>query len=700
MFQMVLVALGLFLGTANAAELPEPPEAEPARATAGPFGGGRGPAETVADEVEKKKSEKELAREARLKAIEDATKAQAARVVVLQWKGTDTTYKNENLQRNVRSRIARPEARFYPDIDLYQSGRTEPDQSLRPVDQRAVVPDDAIARLTDAADEVATIPWNALSEADWGIRAQELLRLSREIWFVDRPELREPLFLLYAQIGRAAENASQGTPPYYEGVRGRTVNYFWYLAASLAHQDPSLMSKITDNDLNTSITFLKDQIDSGAFEPQMLSFALEDRVFDAKGFADEYILVVDGIEQTITNTDGILGVPPGRTDVYLKRDDGHSLSDRVEIGKMDDKVYFVRNNARTLMGLDFIQQLMENPNECTPSLDGKILTYLSIYQRLHPTSDIYIVVPERGSTAPGRLFLWRWNPILGQLTLVRDNTGGFPIRFAALASTGVAFGTVDYTKPDPTELEASVGEEAGAPPNVPQRIDQFAGGLAPIIDGVPIDWQLRGHYNRLMMSVGLQYKIGFGGPEEPSFVDAYQIDKGEDVAVQPAQVPCPDGEGGDDFAELNADQQAECRGTGTQSDSGNNYTTQVLALRERQIQRLVYMTIGVVLKRDASSGFGPRGYLRFGWTNAPHAVDMTAHVGYTARIGRSDAENKKDEDRGGRVRAILDVDFFGGVLAPYRSSIYMAPYDGTNKFLFVGKPFATFGFTVGAGMTF
>jgi hypothetical protein len=200
-----------------------------------------------------------------------------------------------------------------------------------------------------------------------------------------------------------------------------------------------------------------------------------------------------------------------------------------------------------------------------------------------------------------------------------------------------------------------------------------------------------------MMSVGLQYKIGFGGADDPSFVDSYQTDR--DIAVKPTEVPCPDNE-------QDLDGQTGINTDGCYDDYNiylgpdGNYTTQTLALRERQIQRLVYMTIGVVLKRDASSGWGPRGYLRFGWTNAPHAIDMTAHVGYTARVGRSDSENKKDEDRGGRVRAILDVDFFGGVLAPYRNSIYMAPYDGRNRFLLVGKPFATFGFTVGAGLTF
>ena len=37
--------------------------------------------------------------------------------------------------------------------------------------------------------DVAPILWNALSEQDWGHKANDLLRLSDEMWFVDRPEL-------------------------------------------------------------------------------------------------------------------------------------------------------------------------------------------------------------------------------------------------------------------------------------------------------------------------------------------------------------------------------------------------------------------------------------------------------------------------------------------------------------------------------
>lgn len=694
MMGWVLLALGLVTGPAQAADMGSDAHASAPTAehrTAGPFGGGRGPAETISDEIEEKKSQEQLEREARLAEIEEANRGKAARVVVLQWKGTDTNYKNENLRRNVMARINRPDAKFYPDIDLYQSGRTEPDPTVQPIDQRAIVPDSAIDQLLDAAEEVGSIPWNALSEQDWGSRAQRLLRLSDEVWFVDRTELREPLFLLYSQIGRAAENANQGSPPYYEQVAGRTVNYYWYLAAALAHRDPTLMSKITDPELNASITYYKDQIDSGVFAPATVAFDDREQRFDPKLFAAEYELLIDGLPTIITSKDGLLEVPRGRSDIYLRRPgDGHSLSDRYEQDKADNKFHFVMQNAQKRMGLDFQDQLMENPYECIPAIDGDILTYLSIYQKLHPAADVYIVVPYAGSTAPGRLHLWRWDKTQAHLVRVQDNTGGFPVRFAALMSAGLVFGTVDYTAPDDADLQANVDNANPDSPFEPATaIDQFA-NVAPIIDGFPVDWQLRGHYNRLMMAIGLQYKIGLGGEDSPSYADAYQTD--EFSALKPSSVPC-DSFTGDVLPDSCFDTEGNLAVNGT-------YDAQVLALRERRLQRLVYGTVGVMLGRDAGSGFGPRGYLRYGWTNAPHAIDLTLHAGYTAKVGGS-----KDEDRTGRVRAILDVDFFGGTLLPFRNSIYMISRSqlaaqGKSGFLRVGRPFATFGFTAGAGITF
>jgi hypothetical protein len=457
------------------------------------------------------------------------------------------------------------------------------------------------------------------------------------------------------------------------------------------------LSITTDSDLNTSITYLKDQIDSGAFAPATIAFDDREQEFDPKTFAAEYELFIDGIATTLTDPDGLLEVPRGRTDIYLRRPgDGHSLSDRYEQDKADNKFHFVMNNAQKRMGLDFQDQLMENPYECIPTIDGDILTYLSIYQKLHPAADVYIVVPYAGSTAPGRLHLWRWDKVQAHLVLVQDNTGGFPVRFAALVSAGLAFGTVDYAPPENEELQANVENSSPDSPFEPaQAVDAFA-DVAPTIDGFPIDWQLRGHYNRLIVGIGLQYKVGIP-PQgaDVAYADAYQTD--EFSALKPASVPCTDA----DKADINTGPES-CFLESGGADPNGEKEVQVLALRERQMQRLVYGTLGVMLGRDAGSGFGPRGYLRYGWTNAPHAIDLTAHAGYTARVGGS---NKKDSDRTGRVRAILDVDFFGGVLLPFRNSIYMIirselSAQGKSGFLRVGAPFATFGFTAGAGLTF
>jgi hypothetical protein len=116
-------------------------------------------------------------------------------------------------------------------------------------------------------------------------------------------------------------------------------------------------------------------------------------------------------------------------------------------------------------------------------------------------------------------------------------------------------------------------------------------------------------------------------------------------------------------------------------------------MHEESIQRLVHMMVGVMLGRDAGVGFGPRGYLRLGWYNVPHAIDLTAHAGLTSKVFAP-----KDDDRVGRVRALVDADFFGGMLLPFRDSLFLkAP---APRFMAVGKPLPTFGFTAGAGLTF
>ena len=636
-------------------------------AEGGLFGPGKGPASTVEDEI-KEKTEEQKALERRLEEVDKALRDKPARVIVLQWKDSDTDYTNEALKRNIKARIARPDAQFFPEIDLYQEGRTEPDPTVRPADQRATVPKSSIPRVMNEVEAVAAIPFDAISEQEWGIRANELRALSDEIWFVDDVELREPLFLLYAQIGRAAENSNQGAPPFFENIDGQPVNYYYYLAATLAYQDPTLLSKLTTQDLYVPISNYRDMLDSGQFRQQTLGFGDEDRNFDPKAFNSDFEVYINGELRNVANINGLVEVPLGRVDVYLKRlPAGHGLSATEERTTIPENVALLLQIARLRMGIDFIEQLMVNPSECTPLLSGYIVNYLSVYAKLHNDSDIYIAVPQYGSTSPGKIYLWRWDRARAQLFLVLDNTGGFPVRFAALLGAGVSFGSVDLAPPEVTTANGEPPTADNA--DVANQLD----GLAPQIDlgpeGAPIFYQLRGHYNRVFMGVGLQYKVSLMGRD---FADRYQTQTHRNryaVETTRSRDHCTD--------------FAPCEPVVTSTE----------VLRERSLQRLVYGMLGFMLGKDAGVGFGPRGYLRTGWYNMPHAVDLTVHLGVTAK---PPGANKKDEDRMGRVRGLLDLDFYGGALLPVQDSVFVKEHG----LLVVGKPMINFGLTVGAGLTF
>jgi hypothetical protein len=614
----------------------------------------KNPLDAAKEEVEKKKSESELRAEARLAALEEMQSGKAARVVILQWPGTDINYESEALQRNVKTRIARPDAKFYPEIDLYQAGRKEPDRSIRPEEQRAVVPDSAIGFVENAIAMVETIPWNGLSPQDWGLKAEELRRGSEEIWFVDRPELREPLFKLYIQIGRAAENANLTVAPFYVGVGGLTVNYYWYLAGAMGHVDPQLMALVTDQDMHANISYYKEQLDQGGMSKMTLTFE-EFGVFDAGDFAKEYEVFINGKDVIIDHAKGLWETPPGRVDVYLKRTDGHSISDRIELVKLGEKIYGVRATARLRMGNEFIDQLMEHPNECTPQVDGDILTFLAIYAKLHKDAEIYVAIPEGGS--PNKVRLWRWKRHNGTLELVLDDTGGFPVRFVALMGAGFTFSGLAASPPSvegPGEgVDPGTTDTSGLVSTTDPEID-----LTPA--GVPIFYHLRGHYGRLMFAYGYEYSKNV--TELGHWMGAYQTDG---KAIDPALLTVKEGCDGAD-----KDDTSIC-------PSGESTMDNIV--RERDWQRLGFLEIGAVLMKDAAIGFGPRGAVRFGWYNVPHAFDLTFHLGLSeeAPIGAST----------GRVRPLIDVDFFAGMMLPYKDTILTAPA-------------VTFGMTVGAGFTF
>lgn len=664
----------------------------------------RGPIEATEDAIQEKKSEEQLRIEENKRKIEAERSQRAARVVVLEWENSNANYKNETLKRNIRVRLDRNEAQFFPAIDLYQQGRAENrsdrKRSMRPEDQRAVVPNASIDRILMAAEETAQIPWDALSPELWGLEADKLRTLLEdEMWFIDRVELREPLFLMYAQIGRAAESSNNPAPPYYAQVGSSPVNYYYYLAGVLAHEDPALLSKLTDRELNASINNYKTQLDRGMFDPVTLSFDL-DNSWDADAFNNDFALFINGRLDVITDDKGLKEVPPGIIDVYLRRNSGggESLSSRYITEKKDDGFEGVLFDARKRMGIDFVEQLTEHMGECSPEVSGDILNYLAIYQKLHKDAFIYIAIPYKGSVSTNRILLWRWDEPTSSLRKVDDNTGGFPVRFVALTGAGLNFNGASYAPPTAEDIANSA--QASSPNNPSAGLSSAKQALDVLPDftpaGIPIHFQLRGHYGRLMVETGIDFS-----PNLPEGVwrDLYQTDRakairdGKDsnslIETVPTEVFISSGTD----ATVPTDAPA-CDDTIT-SNCVSTVDVPVDILRERTWQRLVHMGIGVVLGKDATSGFGPRGYIRTGWYNAPHAVDLSMHLGYALQVGKGE-----DEDRSPRVRALTDFDVYGGALVPFQDSLFIRGDNKNGDIRKLGDPLANFGFAVSVGMTF
>jgi hypothetical protein len=125
-------------------------------------------------------------------------------------------------------------------------------------------------------------------------------------------------------------------------------------------------------------------------------------------------------------------------------------------------------------------------------------------------------------------------------------------------------------------------------------------------------------------------------------------------------------------------------------------TTVEEVYRELAWSRLIYGQLGVVLLKDAGAGIGPRGYLRVGWSNAPHVIDLTAHIGMT----EDPSFGKKDYK--GRVVPLIDLDLYSGMLIPFGQSLLFETLkdeeDPSKGYIVPIRP--AFGFTLGAGFSF
>lgn len=340
-----------------------------------------------------------------------------ARIAVAQWPATRTDHSHKGLQKKVKKQIGREDVAFVTAIDLYQSGRMLVD--VAPASQHAKPSEEAIDEILGLIEETGAIPFSELTETEWGARAEMLRRAADGIPFVDEIALREPLFQLYTQIGRAAENSNQGAPPFYATVDGKPVNYYWFAAAALAHQDKTLLSKLLDKELHQNIVNYKDQIDKGKYSKTTLSFVSD--TFDSAALRSEYLVRVDGLDVTI-GADGLFEIPLGIHDVaLLHRDKTYGMSVRVERQSADGGYEYVWQTGDKRINRDLVDKLVESPDLCAPRLADDFASYLTLYGQLHEDTAVYVVVPKFGKTSKKNLLVWRWAD--GKLARVDESCG-------------------------------------------------------------------------------------------------------------------------------------------------------------------------------------------------------------------------------------------------------------------------------------
>jgi hypothetical protein len=621
------------------------------------------PAKMLQDEAAAGKSDAELAMEARMAKLEAMLKKKRARVLVLPWPDSTVGHENLLLQELTRNLIGRPSAQFFPSLDLYQEGRRRRYDHGQPVPatkQTGSMPDALLQEVREAIrTERAEFQRNP---SEPYFVANRLFPLISELWFIDRPEARRVLFELYLLLGRVTQSMQNQVPPYFSMIGRNTVNYGVYAAAAMLweerdHPEASLAALLPNDKLGVAVQDMVAAFNDGTFEKLKLSFH-DEGVFDPRKFAGEYTVFVNGLAREVLD-DGILEVPRGRIDLHVLRNDGFSLSESVLVSRLDEKIYFVLETARQRIGHSLLNQLMDSPATCAVRLDNETRGSLATYAALHPNDEIYVAIPRLGSARD--VYVWRYDRTAGTLELMIDRNRGFPVRFAVLSSVGMVFNGATISGDKITELKEA--DPAAATTESPLQGTSISDFFSPDLAAVPVDFQLRGHFNRLMFGFGVQ--LGSNVADEKKgggkWRERYQTQDPEEgakhIVVQEVEP--------DEF------------------DPGGGY---VEAFKELEWQRLIYGTLGVVLLKDAPFGMGPRGYVRVGWYNAPHAIDLTGHIGITEEPSFGKKEYK------GRVAPLLDADFFAGAMIPFGDSLYIVG----------GKPtvLPTFGFTVGTGFTF
>jgi hypothetical protein len=90
----------------------------------------------------------------------------------------------------------------------------------------------------DLAGSSFLVPWNALTEKEWGERAAKHLAAYQTMGGEHTPRSK---MRALAEIGLCAENANEAAPPYYQSLDGSTYNVAWAAAATVEVQHPGTL---------------------------------------------------------------------------------------------------------------------------------------------------------------------------------------------------------------------------------------------------------------------------------------------------------------------------------------------------------------------------------------------------------------------------------------------------------------------------
>ena len=574
-------------------------------------------------------------KEAEIKEAEKASSESApknARVLVMKWPKTTTDYTNANLKINVQGAINRADVTLLPIVDMFQGGRVVPNTTKQPEAQQGRVPASAIKDVLFHVQEASRIGYEDISPDDWKIKAQELEQAAQAIWFIDRAELRDPLVQLYSEIGRAANNVNAGqlTAPFFQSVGNQQVNYYWYLAAQFVVKEEALLSNIPNDESRENIQDYASDIRNGRYPTMKLDFQIED-VFKKEKFDEEFEVLLNGIPAEIDQY-GQIEILLGITDIFVRhKDGGFGLADRYE-ARTDDRAYNVLDDARKSLTTSLIRQLFQFENECKPKVTSDIITHLATYTLLHPQvrGEVYIAVPKNGN--PHQMWIWRYDPETFSLSRVANGSDDFPFNLVGLVNVGAMFSGVNFALKPPTLTGPPVDFNA-----IPAT--------------VPASLELRIHYARFMVNLGVEFAYNASGKWEEIYPS--NIDKSKSLGCE------TDGE----------------------SCLPQTHTT--------TYNQTNFLGVGYLFGKDAATGLGPRAAIRAGWSELPHAVTTTAHFGWTLPAPKMKRINK-------RIRLIVDADFRLGATIGLEPSLLLVE-DEKGK---VPGAALIFGLTAGAGSTF